>query len=90
MPEANITVGPDWTLLNSSDAVTVIFQNKGLGAIEVARGTATAPVGDVPSYTFAHNLGDRGAIGDVVPGGTGGRLWARSVNGSRVSIGWTV
>lgn len=88
MAEALVQIGPDWTLVNSTDAATIQFQNRGAGSVEVSRGTTSAPVGNVPAYEFAAGYGLSGDIDTLFPGGTGARLWARSLNGSRIVAGW--
>jgi hypothetical protein len=74
--------------LTGADVATLMFENVGAGDLRIARGTGTAPALTVPHWTYAPEIGDRGAIGDVFPGGAGARLWAWSAMGTSVTVGW--
>lgn len=74
--------------LTAGAAATLQFQNHGAGDLRVARGTTSAPAVTDPHWHYPPDTGDRGAIGDLFPGGAGDRVWAWSEMGTTVAFGY--
>jgi hypothetical protein len=82
--------GNVWTLLNSSDAATIQFQNIGSGAGDITRSDDSAPAdGSAFYHCGVHDGASPAAIADVIMAPAGGRVWARSQIGTQFSVGWS-
>jgi hypothetical protein len=90
MTERTLTLVPGaaFVQLTTGDAATLLIQNQGGGDLELARAAGATPAATVTRWRYGAYWGDRGKIGDLFPGGTGARIWARSEGGTTVAIGY--
>jgi putative Ca2+/H+ antiporter (TMEM165/GDT1 family) len=90
MPQRKVGVGPAWTLLNTTAALEVVFQNLGTKRLEVTlhSSSTVAPLTSAPFTRFLPELGDRGDLATVFKGATGSFVWGRSEEGTEAFMGW--
>ena len=75
-----VTVNETPTLLTPTNiAQSVMFQTP--ARVMVARGGTDAPADTADWWYYEAGQGDRGALNDIFPGGSGSRLWARTTRG---------
>jgi hypothetical protein len=87
-------IGPNWVMLNTTDAVRVQFQNTGTATLEITRGTVATPADDAPAYLVAPTKGQQPvSIDDALIAPDGGRVWVRVWGRAALigamTFGWT-